>query len=291
MATSWPRTPRLDPEDLAGRLAEVTGVRLVVEGRCPGGEVGAAYVRWPDGRRSVLTAGSPHAGPFVEIARQAGLPAPRYELVADLGATFAVVQELRPGVAPAVLDRALVEDMLALNALMTGLLRDVPDPRGIDLYLLSSGPGFCLHEPLAGYDKRTARVLDWAREVGAQRNLADGTDLVHLDFHPGNILVSDGRISAVLDWDGAGRGDRLLDLVTLRFDLALRAPELTDWFDDLLRQTVPADRLRAYWAHMSVRLIDWAIRHHTSAEVDLWIATAERAMTDAAHSCDIVPSG
>lgn len=69
-----------------------------------------------------------------------------------------------------------------------------------------------------------------------------------MDYHPGNILVSGGRISAVMDWDGAGRGDRFLDLVTLRFDLARRAPDLTDWLDSLLTQTVPADLLRAYWA-------------------------------------------
>jgi hypothetical protein len=29
---------------------------------------------------------------------------------------------------------------------------------------------------------------------------------------------------------------------------------------------------------MSLRLVDWAIRHHTSAEVDLWLATAERGI-------------
>ena len=220
-----------------------------------------------DGPSSGAAAGG--AGP------PAGLPVPRYELVADLDVAFVVVQELMPGAAPAVIDRHLVERLLVVNAAMAGLLDQAPDAPGIDLYLRTSGPGFCLHEPLAGYDRRTARVLDWVRDVGAERNTADGTDLVHMDFHPGNILVSDGRISAILDWDGAGRGDRRLDLVTLRFDLAWRAPHLTDWFDDLLRQTVPPDRLRAYWAHMSLRLVDWAIRHHTNAEVDLWLATAE----------------
>ena len=272
---TWARTPRLDAAQLVDRLAAATGVRFSIDGRCPGGEVGAAYVRWPDGRRSVLTMGHPRAQPFVAVARRAGLPVPRYELVADLDVAFIVVQELMPGAAPVVVDRPLVEDLLVVNAAMAGLLDQAPDAPGIDLYLRTSGPGFCLHEPLAGYDRRTARVLDWVRDVGAERNIADGTDLVHMDFHPGNILVSDGRISAILDWDGAGRGDRRLDLVTLRFDLAWRAPHLADWFDDLLRQTVPPDRLRAYWAHMSLRLVDWAIRHHTNAEVDLWLATAE----------------
>jgi hypothetical protein len=275
---TWSRTPRLDADELVDRLAAVAGVRFSVEGPCPGGEVGAAYVRWPDGRRSVLTVGSPNAQPLVAIARRAGLPAPHYELVADVGPAFVVVQELLPGEAPSVVDRALIEAMLELNMLMLGLLGAEPDAPQIDLYLRTSGPGFCLHEPLAGYDRRSARVLDWVRDVGAERDMADGTDLVHMDYHPGNVLVQDGRISAVVDWDGAGRGDRLLDLVTLRFDLAWRAPDLTDWLDGELRRAVPTDRLQAYWAHMSLRLVDWAIRHHTSAEVDLWIATAEQGM-------------
>jgi aminoglycoside phosphotransferase (APT) family kinase protein len=127
----------------------------------------------------------------------------------------------------------------------------------------------------APHDRRTARLLAWAREVGAERDTADGSDLVHMDYHPGNVLVRDGRISGVVDWDGAGRGDRHLDLVTLRFDLALRAPHLAPYLDDLLTRAVPGDRLRAYWAHMGLRLVDWAIRHHGAADVDRWLATAE----------------
>lgn len=274
----WPRTPRLDAAALVDRLA-ATGIRLTIDGPCPGGEVGAAYVRWPDGRRSVLTSGNPHARPLVAIARAAGLPVPRYELVADVGDTVVVVQELRPGTPPTRVDRPLIEAMVTLNEGMHGLLRTTPDAPRIRLHLRASGPGYCLHEPLAGYDRHSARVLDWVREVGVECDAADGTDLVHMDYHPGNVLVSEGRISAVIDWDGAGRGDRLLDLVTLRFDLVRRAPDLTDWFDSILREAVPTDRLRAYWAHMSLRMVDWAIRHHTRADVDLWIATAEQGIT------------
>jgi hypothetical protein len=275
----WRPTPRLDPREIVTRLAALTGVDLRVDGAPSVGEVGAAYVRWHDGHRSVLTMGNPHAVPLVAIARRAGLPAPEYELVADIGSAFVVVQELRPGQPPSIVDESLLEQMIAYNALLRGLLSDGPPAREIDLYLLTSGPGFCLHEPLAGYDRRTARVLDWAREVGAERDTADGCDLVHMDYHPDNILVHSGQITAIVDWDGAGRGDCLIDLVTLRFDMAQRAPALTSWLDTQIAPAVPADRLRAYWAHMSVRLIDWAIRHHTSAEVDLWIATAEQGMT------------
>jgi hypothetical protein len=29
------------------------------------------------------------------------------------------------------------------------------------------------------------------------------------------------------------------------------------------------------WAHMSLRLVDWSIRHHGPADVDLWLDVAE----------------
>jgi hypothetical protein len=80
MVHRWASTPRLDPPYAVRRLAELTGVELAVEGPCRGGEVGAAYVRWPDGRRSVSTGGTPTVAPLVELARAAGLPVARYEL-------------------------------------------------------------------------------------------------------------------------------------------------------------------------------------------------------------------
>jgi hypothetical protein len=54
MSSPWGRVERLDAGRVAAQPAEQTGVRLIVEGPCSGGEVGAAFVRWPDDRRSVL---------------------------------------------------------------------------------------------------------------------------------------------------------------------------------------------------------------------------------------------
>lgn len=70
------RAERLDAEAKAGAVFEQTGIRLVVEGPCSGGEVGAAYVCWPDGRRAVLkwrphyTVAALEAGPLaVQVGR------------------------------------------------------------------------------------------------------------------------------------------------------------------------------------------------------------------------------
>jgi hypothetical protein len=264
------RVPRLDAARAIDIIAAETGVRPILEGMAAAGEVGAAYVRWPDGRRSVLTMGRPESAPLLEVARAAGVPAPAYEVCVPDGDLRYVVQARLPGAPPTVVDRALVERMLAINARLAG--RVTEGPSGPELFLRRSGPGFCLHEPLAAHDRRTARLLDRVREIGADRDIADGDDLVHLDFHTGNVLVDpSGDVTGVVDWDGAARGDGRLDLVTLRFDLTHRAPALLPWYDELLVERVPEGRLRAYWAHMALRQVDWSIRHHTAADVDFWL--------------------
>ncbi len=286
----FPRIRRLDARVVLRQLAEATGVALTDDGECPGGQVGAAYVRWPDKHRSVLTwqpadavAATRAAGALLEVARAAGVPAPRYELVAALPCAVAIVQELLPGSPPVVVDRRTAESMVAVNRRCRGLLvgrADLPAP---SLYLREDGPGFCLHEPLAGYDRRTARLLEMVEEIGATVpvHLA-GDDLVHFDFHPGNILVgTSGELTGVVDWDALSRSNGDLDLITLRFDLARRAPAAARWLGGLLREAaMPGDVAWGSWAHMSLRLVDWSIRHHTASDVTAWLDAAAALRPD-----------
>ncbi len=271
---TWPRTAKLDAPALVRRIAAITGVRLILEGPCPGGEVGAAYVRWPDGRRSVLTQGRPRTGPLLDLARAAGVPTARQQLSAHIDGMRIIVQQRLPGHPPTTVDAPLVHAMAALPGRLAGLLTDRHDVPATDLYLTGDGPGFCLHRPLAGHSRRTARLLDWVHDVGATTAPVTGDDLVHLDLHPGNVLVQDGHLTGVVDWDGAGRGDRHLDLVTLQFTLAGSAPHLAPIVAAHLAGADP-DRRRAYWAHMSLRQVDWSIRHHDPATVEHWLDVAE----------------
>jgi hypothetical protein len=275
IVSTFERSPRLNPDSALAAIADVAGVRLMFDGWAPGGEVGAAYVRWPDGRRSVLSMGQPRVAPLLALARTAGVPAPEYELTVDDGDVSYLVQSRLPGAPPTSIDRPLIESLLDINDRLAGLLGNDPQRSGLSLFLLSDGPGFCLHEPLRAYGRRSARLLDWIHEVGAESDTATGDDLVHLDFHTGNVLVSNGAISGVVDWDGAQRGDGALDLVTLAFDLSRRAPDLRPWLTDVLAERVPTARLRPFWAHMSLRQIDWSIRHHTPADVEFWLTVAE----------------
>jgi Phosphotransferase enzyme family len=282
-ASPFPRVTRLDAAAAVRQLADVTGVRLEVEGPCPGGQVGAAYVRWPGGRRTVLTLAPPGAAgaarrtdALLAVGRAHGVPAPRYVMVQELPGATAIVQEVLPGIPPAALARRTVESMIEVNQRCRGILADRDNPAP-SLYLREDGPGFCLHQPLAADGRRTARLLAQIEEAGAAvpEHLA-GTDLVHFDFHPENVLIDHtGTVTGVVDWDGAGRSHGYFDLYTLRFDLARRAPELGRWLAGQLHGAAPDEVVLACWAHMSLRLVDWGIRHYTAPYVTTWLEVAE----------------
>ena len=290
-----PPVPRLDPAQLIQILARDHGVSLELFEAAPGGEVGAAFVRWPDGREGVLTragdalrrsrrpppldGGRPHA------RRQYGVPAPRYDLIAQVGDTHAVIQERLPGTPPHTVDRPLVDQMIAATTVWADLLADRPDLDPASLYLTESGPGFCLHESLAGYDHRTRRLLGQIHEIGRSgAGQLHGDDLVHLDYHAGNVLVdSNGRLTGIIDWDGWSRGDRWFSLEVLSFDLSARCEDAAArrLLTDQITEAVGPDSLRAYRASLSLRLVDWSIRHHGSDAVDFWLGVAaERLGTD-----------
>ncbi len=264
--------------------------RLTLVGRAPGGQVGAAYVRWPDGRDGVLTwlpepvraEAVRRTAEILALARASGLPVPAYDLVAELPGALAIVQERIPGRAPTRATRKVVEAMVGLVNGFTGLLAARPDVEAPDLHLRASGPGFSLHRPLELYDDRTRRLLGWVREVGAAAPARmSGPDLVHLDFHPGNVLVDgSGAITGIVDWDGIGRGDRLFGLVTLRFAVTNMngGAATARWLDGVLEDMLAPDLLRTYWAAMSMREVDWAIRHHTPADVERVLDLAETRM-------------
>jgi Phosphotransferase enzyme family len=287
-----PRAARWHAPAVLAELAAAAGVRLTADGSPPGGQIGACYVRWPDGHRSVLTclpaerrAWADQGAELAGVARAAGVPAPRYELVAELPDVVAVVQELLPGTAPTMVTRPMVESMVELHSRLRGLLAGRADLPMAPLYLRTDGPGFCLHGPMATCDRRTAQLLAEVEAVGAElpERLA-GDDIVHFDFHTENVLVDHaGTVTGVVDWDGAARAHGALDLMTLRFDLARRAPDLGCWVGALLRESATPAVWLACWAHMSLRLVDWAIREWTADEVNAWLRVAAevRAENDA----------
>jgi hypothetical protein len=122
---AWPRVERLNAARLADALHVQTGLRLDVQGPCPGGEVGAAYVRRPDGHLAVLT-WQPH-GKLTDVKH----------------GSLAIAEALRAVAYP------VPATELAGHAGLPPL----------NLYLREDGPGFCLHQPLREFSLRMAH---WA---------------------------------------------------------------------------------------------------------------------------------
>ncbi len=269
---------------MVAALREVAGVELVVSGAFDGGQVGAARVRWPDGRDGVLkwrrdySETEMRAGPLAaaEALRARGYPAPATELVAQIGTAVVTVQELLPGSKIDFLDEILFDQVLALHALHVGALAGREDVPRTALYLRDDGSGYCLHEPLRQFSARTAELERRIRRIGDQHDeRMAGFDVVHQDFHSNNMLSVGDDVTGVIDWDGAGRGDAGFDLVTLRFGIHPAGAEraVVRRLDALL-DAMADDVLRPAWAHMSLRMTDWAIRHFPSDEVETWVGLA-----------------
>ena len=256
------------------------------------GAVGAFAVVRDDGTEWILAVDPPRVSgdddtrfddalELMELARAWGVPAPRYEAVIPLpDGRVAVLQERMPGVPVTETTGALVDHVVGLAELRRNLLVGTRfEGRGFNLFLTSSGPGFCHHEPLRVHSDATRALLARIEAVGVEYgDVLTGTDLVHLDYHLGNVLVDErdhDRVAAIVDWGGARAGDLAVDLAILRFDLGWRAPAIGLEVEQTLANEIDGDTFLRVWAHASLRLVDWAIRHH-SHDVDHWVALSHR---------------
>jgi len=156
------------------------------------------YVRWPDGHECILTQSSAcladleRTGQVLALARSRGVPVPLYELVVPLKDQYVIVQERLPGITVDRIDVQQLEAMLAINERFAGVLTgrsEVPVPE-----LRLHDPVW--HEPLQRYSDRSREVLAAVGRIDDAGMTGD--DLVHLDFHPENVLFdTDGSITGV----------------------------------------------------------------------------------------------
>jgi aminoglycoside phosphotransferase (APT) family kinase protein len=91
---------------------------------------------------------------------------------------------------------------------------------GIIAERVANGPLPGLEDSLASLRERTARYRV-APEV-----------IVHMDYHPQNVIVRGMRVSGVIDWVSADRGDRHLDAATTSAILATSSMDHPRWMRD-----------------------------------------------------------
>jgi hypothetical protein len=288
------RDSGVDAEAAASILSEVTGKPFRLVGQLSGGETGAYQFIGPDGQPNVVKWDTTSDGRAIRgeavalserLRREAGWPVPA-ESVIDADEIRFIIQEFMPGTPPTSIDHGLVDQLLDLHSRRLGLAKPhdpIRWPMNLITTIAVGGNGYCRHESFRSYDQRTRSLIGRIEAFGCILDLDDfvGHDVVHWDFHPGNLLVEVGGLSGVVDTDFAIVGDAGFDLVMLALtsvafecEPGVRSRLFAEAFDHL-------DELRAqaYLGHLFVRLIDWPIRRNSPAEVDFWLARADELLT------------
>jgi len=279
--------------DALRALCLETGREFTEVAPLAGGQVSHATVIAEGGIRLVLRWWEPRGGesdslPWlrraagrVAVLRGRGYPAPGYEAIAERDGILLVVQELLPGRPPDRLTREHIAQLVALNALQQATQPGDPEwgPYLVGT-LLHGADGYCLHEPMRTHSAAAAALLDRIVSIGeaTQAPALPSADLAHLDFHHLNVLVEGGAVTGVIDCEGIRPGDHAFDLVTLLF--CSEEGGLDGGAQDELwghiRGLRDAAVLRAYVAHMALRLASWSILQHDRGTADRWIAHGER---------------
>ena len=284
----------MDGAKLVRRLREHGGIKLRFLEYCEGAGSGSGACRVADqaGHVFFLSAipgdeanRAQHARSMTVLERlwSMGHPAPHYEQVVDLGDLLVIIQTEAQGVPPTRITRSLVDRLLELLSDRASLMGEDSDAGPLSLYLLEEGPS---HDSLRKYSDRTRQVLDWIRGVGDfYGDTLAGPGAVHFDYQPGNVLVHPNRpdeVTAIVDWGGAVASSGGFDMVTLAwssFGPVEREVGVDDYLWRLVRQ-LPEPILVPSWAHLSLRLIYWAIRNRPES-LGHWLQVSERLSGEA----------
>jgi aminoglycoside phosphotransferase (APT) family kinase protein len=108
--------------------------------------------------------------------------------------------------------------------------------------------------------RRSAAVLERAEAVGADADPGWFPDdgLVHRDLHTDNVLIDDGALTGIIDWEEACAGDPRFDLVAFAFDLDGHSQPIWDLVD---AAGFDPPVLRAYVAFLVLKGTASAILH------------------------------
>lgn len=271
------------------------GLELIGLSEQLGGVGSAAFVRWPDGRESALVRTKTplhrmrQTAEVVELARAAGIPAPRHEFVVQLGdGAVAVVQERMPGRHATRIDAGVTDAMVAMNNRFAHLLADRPDiPYPAAFPTPDHNPW---EQTLGQYSDRSRKVLRRVRELdGSEPYAMTGDDLVHTDYSLGNVLFDEGgQISGVVDWNfGADRGDRWYALLGMRSNLRNEGdgyqgtPKALARLEEVLSTQIDPELMRIYLAHGAVHGVHISIRDfpHRPDRIERSLEAAESELS------------
>ncbi len=256
------------------------------------GEQGAYAITDHEGRQYVLkwmpetdqNGQLRYASTVTNRLRTAGYPAPEYLYSGTAFDSTYFIQTTLTGVPMHRLTQRYLPQALTLNELQIG---QSPGPSPVNWRqevintVLYGGEGYCLHGSLQQHWPETAQLLHTLQNIvlahGDEVPIAD--DIVHFDFNPANLLISNGTISGVVDWEGVCAGDCCFDLTTLLFytyyDLSLCAQL---WHHLLARTN--RNIVSVYLAHLILRQTDWSLRLHDAMTSNRYLALSYAILKD-----------
>ncbi|MEO1680078.1 MAG: aminoglycoside phosphotransferase family protein [Pseudomonadota bacterium] len=202
--------------------------------------------------------------PSLRALRARGVPVPDYLYVGAFDGGTLTAQTVLPGRSEDTHPPAAIAGIVASIDAAHGL--PAPPPRAaaqgwgalVARTLTHGQPDWAPHEPLRTWGPRSAAMLDRARAAGAgaEPGRYPENGLVHLDLHTDNILIENGHLSGIIDWDGACRGDPHYDLVQYAFDLDGHGQPVWELVE---AAHIAPPVLRAYLAVLAIKCTSSAI--------------------------------
>ncbi len=259
----------MDPNSALEYINAAKGTNYTLTAQFSGGEH-AFRVTNTDGARAVLkTSNNPMWKAQIERAKAAtghlrplGYPVPAYYYIdaTDRG-TFWLEDEL-PGLATEKPTPEQVTALINLIELQKG--KAISEVQGQDWgwYIQSAvfkGEGSLVRMlMLFGPETSSLAAQIEGMVMGLDNLMLEKGDLVHGDFTIDQVLTQGQNISAVLDWDQVGYGDRLIDLVGLWFSLADQ-PEASAQIMNHMLQVSKPETIKVYAAYKMLALLAWQI--------------------------------
>ncbi len=208
--------------------------------------------------------------------RTLGYPVPQYLHVdSTSGGTFWLEDHL-PGVGLTIPTTEQTTELLRLIELQKG--QAISEVQGQDWSWYAGGVVFRgdggLVRTLMQFSEETSALV--AQIEGLDGKALSKTDLVHGDLNISQVLVNNGQISAVLDWDQVGYGDRTMDLIGVWYSL-MEAPAPRDQVFAAIRQTADVQSIKIFAAYKMLAVLGWHI-NKSGGEVATAVQQAKTAL-------------